>query len=111
MKVLICGGRNYNDYETLEKILDSYPISTIICGGASGADTMAEFYGRMKDNVKVEVYQADWEKYGKSAGPRRNRKMLDDNPDVELVIAFPGGRGTHNMIDYAASKNIKVIKI
>jgi hypothetical protein len=58
----------------------------------------------------MEEYKAKWDKYGKSAGPIRNKKMLDEGkPD--LVFAFPGGPGTNNMIKQAKEKNILIYNI
>ena len=56
----------------------------------------------------VEEYPADWKKYGKSAGPLRNQRMIDEGkPD--LVVAFPGGVGTADMISRAKAYNISVL--
>jgi hypothetical protein len=73
----------------------------IISGGARGADALAEQYGYVK-GIHVAVVRANWEYYGRSAGPIRNVMMLKLKPD--LVIAFPGGSGTANMV-YLAKRN------
>lgn len=121
MRVLVCGGRDYNNYyhvrDTLMKICDEYglwdengylPVDlTIITGGAKGADDMAASFA-MVHWTGYEEYKADWEKYGKAAGPIRNQQMLDEGkPD--LVVAFPGGRGTADMINRARMANIEVV--
>jgi hypothetical protein len=59
--------------------------------------------------VREAAFPADWKRHGKSAGPLRNQEMLDAAPD--LVIAFPGGRGTADMVRRAKSVNVKVIEI
>jgi hypothetical protein len=103
IKVLVCGGRDYNEKETVFDFLDhinaKYHIICIIHGAARGADTLAGEWATTR-NILVEAYPADWNKYGKSAGPIRNRQMLvEGKPDA--VIAFPGGKGTENMIRQA----------
>ena len=119
MRILICGGRNFNDKslmrrEIIEFLKESGVFShealksvTIIHGGAKGADSIA---GLVADELGIEtvVYPADWEKYSKSAGIIRNKEMADKGkPD--FVLAFPGGAGTHHMVSYAKSKGIHVI--
>ena len=100
MDVLVCGGRQYNRKDWLYKALDQLhavsPINRIIHGGANGADTLADNWAQ-ENNVSVTVFPADWNSYGYTAGPRRNKEMLSiGRPNV--VLAFPGGRGTQDMI-------------
>lgn len=111
MKVLVCGGRNFNDALTLGSWLGGihkdHCISLLIHGGANGADRMAGEFAKWK-GIAVKEYPADWQKHGKAAGPIRNRQMLEDGkPD--LVIAFSGGRGTANMISQARAAGVKVL--
>lgn len=107
MKVLVCGGRDYQDYESvrteLNKIRD---VTEIIHGGARGADTLG---GRWAEENNIPVHRVDalWERYGKSAGYRRNVEMLEYNPDV--VLAFPGSKGTAMMIELAKKAGVEVI--
>jgi predicted Rossmann-fold nucleotide-binding protein len=112
MRVLVCGGRTYNDREYLYQILDSLhthtPITQIINGGAKGADTLAHTWAFDK-NIPSTSYPADWKTYGRAAGPIRNTQMIRLQPDQ--VIAFPGGRGTANMIKQAREHNIPVMEI
>jgi hypothetical protein len=109
MRVLVCGGRDYqNDvliYSVLNMLDRLNPITTLIHGDARGADTYA---GKWADAHKVPtiVERAEWDKYQNAAGPIRNRKMLTHKPD--LVIAFPGGRGTQNMINQAKAAGVAV---
>lgn len=108
--VLVCGGRDYTDTGHVYDILDlahaANPILKLIHGGASGADNCAARWA-MSRNVQMERFEADWQRYGNAAGPIRNRKMLDQGkPD--LVIAFPGGKGTRNMIAQAEGANVPV---
>jgi hypothetical protein len=114
LRVIVCGGRDYNDrislYEALDQIVIEHgPIDVLIHGNQRGADTLADAWARSRGVTPVGV-PADWQRYGKSAGPVRNRRMITEHgPD--LVIAFPGGRGTANMIGLAHEAEIKVIEI
>ena len=116
MRVLVCGGREFDNLDLFLTSMDDIstrlnfnnkqPI-TIIEGGARGADFMARCYAKYCGWELKEV-KADWKKYGNAAGPLRNQQMLDEEePDV--VIAFPGGNGTRDMIDKARKAGIKVI--
>ena len=90
MRVLVCGGRDYTNkekvYTTLYSICDEFAV--------------VHWTG-------LDVYPADWERYGLSAGYRRNRQMLEEGkPD--LVVAFPGGKGTNMMVDIARKAGVPV---
>lgn len=110
MKVIIAGGRNFNDYPRLkdfcDKILSNYPHAEIVSGGAEGADQMGERYAAQK-RLDLTVFHANWTKWGKAAGPRRNLKMAQY---ADALIAFWDGksRGTKNMIDEARNKKLRV---
>lgn len=113
MRVLVCGGRDFSDtltaYSLLDKYHKEYQFDVVIEGDARGADRIAGFWARRNklDNLK---FPAEWDKYGKSAGYIRNKQMLDEGkPD--LVIAFPGGRGTENMIKLAKEAGVEVIEV
>lgn len=111
MKVLVCGGRDFNNsrflFQELDKIHMEDRITTIIHGGALGADYMAGKWAE-KTNIQQEVYAADWKKHGPAAGPIRNQLMLN-NSQPDIVVAFPGGKGTADMVKRAQKANIKVI--
>lgn len=113
MKVIVCGGRDYADKELLFATLDhmnlSEPISKIICGDARGADAMAADWARQRMKY-LSVFNADWATHGKAAGPIRNEAMLKyGHPDY--VVAFPGGRGTANMIRQAREAGVTVYRV
>lgn len=112
MKLLVCGGRDYADaifvFDTLDRIHAKRPISLIIEGGALGADRLAQYWARRR-GIPFVSEKADWLKYGKAAGFIRNGAMLaDHNPDG--VCAFPGGRGTADMIRQAEAAGVTVYK-
>ena len=119
MKVLVCGGRKYSDYNTVSEVLDAqifehfgdYPYQnvTIIQGEAKGADKLGKLFAQAR-SCDLESYPADWDKYGKSAGFIRNKQMLEEGkPD--LVVAFPGGKGTQMMVDIAVKAGVKIVLV
>ncbi len=112
--ILCCGGRAYADYDHVHDTLNAITVEFvpaelhIVHGGAPGADSLcgkwAERYG-----IKVTVYPAHW-RSGPSAGPRRNARMLaESRPD--LVVAFPGGRGTRDMVLKARAAKVVVFSV
>lgn len=116
--VLICGTRKWpeSDADRVEEMLnylDSEMLFTkVVVGGAKGIDTIAENWAR-KRNKEVEVYPAQWDKYGKSAGPRRNSQMLEEG-QPHLVVAFPdlkGGKDTQDMIKKAEAADIPMVVV
>ncbi len=111
MRVIVCGGRNYNDipriFAELDHVASQFKIETIVHGGASGADAGAEKWAAAR-NIPTIVYRANWNVYGPKAGPMRNERMAVDGAD--LLVAFPGGAGTANMIKQARLKKI-VVKV
>ncbi len=113
MRVLVCGGRDFDDFkiinEELTWLAGAHTIEAIIHGGARGADTLAGEWAKLS-RIPVEVYRADWEAHGKAAGPIRNRKMLT-NGKPDFVLAFPGGRGTANMVEQARTAGVTVKEI
>lgn len=108
VKVLVCGSRHFENYQLLKETLDAYNITEIIHGAARGADTLAGRYGNETEKV-VTVFPADWNTYGRSAGPIRNGRMLREGKP-EMVIAFRAkdSRGTQNMIDQAKKAGVEV---
>ncbi|HJP82254.1 MAG TPA: DUF2493 domain-containing protein [Fimbriimonadaceae bacterium] len=112
MKVLVCGGRDYSNYDHLGAMLDEIhektPITTIVHGAAKGADLMAGIWARL-NGIPIKGYPADWKRHGRAAGPIRNQEMLDkEHPD--LVVAFPGGTGTAGMVKLARVAGVEVIE-
>ena len=111
MKVLICGGRDFNNFAHVKKVMDEIhsktPVELVISGKARGADALGEQWAKEK-NIPVDPYPANWNDHGKAAGPIRNQQMLNEGrPD--LVVAFPGGNGTRDMINRAKKANVRVL--
>lgn len=109
MRVIVCGGREYKDRERLYDVLDGHGIVEVAQGGAPGADTLA-FDWAWSRGVPVKAFPADWKAHGRAAGPIRNQRMLDEfKPDA--VIAFPGGRGTADMVRRARAAGVHVAEV
>lgn len=110
MKVIIAGGRWFDDYDllyrTCEKILVNQTEVEIVSGTARGADTLGERYAKEKD-YPIKRFPANWNKYGKSAGYKRNGEMAEY---ADALIAFWDGesKGTKHMIDLAKSNGLKI---
>jgi hypothetical protein len=109
-KVIIAGGRDFNDYDLLcskcNVILKNKKNVEIVSGAARGADELGEQYASEKA-YDIKQFPADWDKYGKSAGYKRNKQMAEY---ADALIAFWDGksRGTKHMIDLAKEKNLLV---
>jgi len=108
VKALVCGGRTWRDRGAVDRALSLLNPSEIIHGGAPGADSLAADWA-LDNFVLCTAFYADWNKHGRAAGPIRNQRMLDEGkPDV--VVAFPGGRGTQDMIDRARRAFVRVVE-
>jgi hypothetical protein len=112
-RVLVCGGRHFDHHWLIDKVLDDLhrtkPIGVLIHGGASGADFWAKQWA-VKNNISSEEYPADWKREGRAAGPIRNARMLaEGKPD--LVVAFPGNRGTASMCKLAHEQKVLVLRV
>ena len=125
MRVLVCGGRNFGNYRGARRgtpewkkadderkfifeRLDTLQPRFVIAGAATGADTVAVEWAKA-NNIPFQEYPADWKRFGPSAGPKRNKQMLDEG-QVDCVMAFPGGKGTWNMIGLAKKAKLPVIE-
>lgn len=107
MRVLVCGGRTFENWKAVRDALGALSPTVIIQGGAPGADRLAAKYADV-NGIPLVTYPALWSQ-GKKAGPMRNSFMLQDSqPDV--VLAFPGGRGTSGMMDLAKMGGVRVIE-
>lgn len=121
--VLVCGGRDYADAETVNRTLDQIdiergPIRGLIHGAARGADTLAAEWQRARikaagnrHHLWIAGHPANWGRDGKAAGPIRNQHMLDTyGAAIAMVVAFPGGRGTADMVQRAERAGIPVVR-
>ena len=130
MNVIVCGGRNCTDrnlvYSWLGKLfMPSYghaetetaqpwwlprPDLYLKLGGARGVDSIAEDWA-VVHWVQHKIYPADWAAHGHAAGPIRNQQMLDEGAPVDMVVAFPGGKGTADMVRRASAAKIATLEI
>ena len=112
-RILVCGGRDFDNQALLFGVLDMLAeqshVFTIIQGGADGADRLARMWCHTR-LCRMENYPADWRNHGKAAGPIRNQKMLDEGKPTK-VVAFPGGRGTADMVRRAKAAGVPVMEI
>lgn len=132
-RILVCGGRKFGQVSldippenlaeavhnaqveqaflaaTLTKIKERADIEVLIEGNAKGADKLA---GKWADENHVAhlTYPADWDKHKKAAGAIRNQQMLDEGKPT-LVIAFPGGDGTKDMVRRAKKAGLPVYEV
>ena len=100
LNIVICGSRNFHNYAELEKVLDGIlagvNVKHIITGDARGTDEIAHYYGKIKGYNTLK-FRANWTKFGRKAGPIRNRQMAEV---AHATIAFWDGAspGTKNML-------------
>ena len=110
MKMIIAGGRDFMDLELLyrscSEILKDKTVQEIVSGCAKGADRAGESYAKF-NKIAIKKFPAEWDKYGKSAGYRRNKDMAEY---ADVLIAFWNGesKGTKHMIDLATSNKLQV---
>lgn len=115
LRVVVTGGRDYDDRAMvsmcLNRLLDNGMNALIHGACRTGADQLAEdWFQKHSDKVGIGRFPADWRMYGKMAGPIRNQKILNECKDINLVLAFPGGRGTADMRARAEAAGIPVVR-
>ena len=110
MKIAVIGSRDFEDYALLESKLNTLEnITSIISGGAKGADSLAEQYAS-QHNIDVVVIKPDWKRYNRGAGLVRNKQIVDM---ADLVVAFWNGKskGTLDVIEYSKKQDVKFVTI
>ena len=111
---IICGGRNFADVKMLNSamgdLIRAYGMpKCVVQGGADGADAMARRWAE-RHSIDVRTEPADWDIHGRAAGPIRNQAMLDRYKPA-MVVAFPGGRGTADMVRRSRKADVDVAEI
>lgn len=123
MRILITGSRSWvNPFvigaaieETMSELYNkagrANAVTTdpvLIFGDAKGADRWAKLWCKAFGH-EYEEYNAEWDRYGKGAGPKRNKVMVDKGADI--VLAFPIGAspGTRDCMEKAAAAGIPVV--
>lgn len=111
MKLIIAGGRDYkftsSDFAFMDVVFVLYGVEEVFSGGCRGADACGESWARGL-NIPVRRFPAEWKKHGKAAGPIRNRAMAQS---ADALVAFPGGRGTADMVEQARTYGLKIFRI
>ena len=113
MKLIIAGGRNFDDYALLTNEVETVIVGEshveIVSGGAKGADRLGEFFA-IDHDLDIKRFPADWDKHGKAAGYKRNSDMADY---ADTCICFWDGKskGTGHMIQLAKNKGLKLTVI
>jgi hypothetical protein len=130
VKVLVCGSRAYRDrlyaFQVLDALHRKHTFTVVVHGDAGGlmevrrgapkvlvgADKLAGQWARERGIPEraYPVSQAEWDAVGAAAGPMRNRRMLE-RESPELCVAFPGGRGTHNMVVQARLARVPIFMV
>jgi hypothetical protein len=118
MKILVCGGRTFGDtrpeliafVKAMLKLHKKHGVEfTLVHGDADGADTLARAWAELLrlEQRPYPVTDEEWARLGKKAGPLRNQRMLDEErPDA--VVAFPGNRGTADMVSRARAVGVPI---
>ena len=112
--LLVCGGREYADWQraeaTLDRVQARMEIAILRHGLAPDADSHAAYWAHRR-GVTQEPMPADWNAHGRGAGPRRNAAMLAREPRPVACVAFPGGRGTADMVKRCKAAGVPVWEI
>lgn len=118
--VLVCGCRDFLDQELVWAVLNKVSPRFVVTGGQGekkknrGADLLAETWARANEflpthRVGLDVVHADWDAFGRSAGPRRNSEMLQRHPQIDWAIGFAGNKGTSDMLEKARKRRIPAV--
>lgn len=112
--LVVTGGRNFLNAEHVIKTLDALKYDYISVGDCpTGVDFLVEQYC-LERNIPHKIFVADWKKYGKLAGPIRNREMVKDAYQRSIdnfLLAFPGGKGTANCIKEAQNLHYTILEV
>jgi hypothetical protein len=116
MRLIVCGSAprrtgapGWTDRALLYRVLDEIAPAVVVEGGAAGADRLAREWAQERA-VPVETFPADWKRYGRAAGPRRNREMVEAGADlvVGFSVAEPPTSGTAGMLRLATDAGLRV---
>lgn len=115
MKLIIAGSRTITDIKLIDSMVSSSmnlwgttisQIQEVVCGGASGVDRLGEIWAN-RNKILVKFFYAEWTKYGKSAGPKRNEQMAKYG--THLIVIWDGiSKGTKNMINNALKQGLPI---
>ena len=109
MRIIIAGSRTSSEHqvrEALEYCDWKGFISCVVSGGAKGADRVGEIWAK-ENGLEIKLFPAEWEKFGRRAGPLRNQSMAEYANG--LISVWDGeSRGTANMIELALNIGLRV---
>lgn len=108
MRTIIAGSRNVSNFKDIQDAVEfsGFRITTVLSGGANGADSLGEEWAA-EELLPLEVYPADWERYGRGAGFKRNALMAS-KADALIAVWDGKSHGTHHMIQIANNMGLKV---
>ena len=113
MRVIIAGGRDIHSYDIVDDAVGAaieeygFEITEVVSGYARGVDTVGEAWSIVNGLGYATPFPADWDRFGKSAGYRRNEEMAD-YADALIAVWDGESRGTKHMIDIARRKGLEV---
>jgi len=114
MDIVVTGSRYATDRRAVEFVLERILFRKIHVGDALGVDSFAWDWAKQIEKMR-QRYEADWDTFGRAAGPKRNRAMLqfamEQSRGVLVLVAFPGGVGTRNCTEQAILMGIGVWKV
>lgn len=110
MKTIIAGSRDNIEYRDVLSAMEECPwsseITEVVSGKARGVDTLGEQWA-IENNISIKEFPADWKKFGRSAGIKRNEQM-GDYADALIAVWDGESRGAKHMIDYSKNKGLRV---
>lgn len=110
MKTIIAGSRDNIEYRDVLSAMEECPwsseITEVVSGKARGVDTFGEQWA-IENNISIKEFPADWKKFGRSAGIKRNEQM-GDYADALIAVWDGESRGAKHMIDYSKNKGLRV---
>ena len=116
-RVIVTGSRVWVEKYRLEMVLNGTHLALnrafiLVHGGCpTGADRMADEWGRAKKGVTVKVFEADWDTYHRGAGPKRNQQMVDAGADLLIAFLMEGSKGTADCLKRAELAGIPTLVI
>jgi len=108
MRTIIAGSRTIKDYDVVKEAIEKsgFDITTLISGTADGVDRLAERWA-IENSIDVEQHPADWDKWGRAAGPIRNKEMADC-AEACIIVWDKVSKGTKNMMMQAIKNGLKL---
>ena len=108
MKTIIAGSRGVTDFNIVEEAIkeSGFIITEVVCGCARGVDSLGEQWAK-NNNIPVKYFPAEWNRFGRSAGYKRNVEMAD-NAEALIAVWDKVSKGTKHMIDIAGNKGLKI---